>query len=87
MELLLNQGELLNLGKKLRGLNVLCHSGNCWLTQAGDSRDHILHNGQSVEIHSKGQILLYATSPCRLQLMREQAPVRISLVPIAVGQQ
>lgn len=87
MELLLNQGELLNLGEKLQGLTVLCHSGSCWLTQAGDSRDHILRNGHSVEIHSRGQVLLFATSACRLQLMPENSPARSFLVPIAAGLQ
>ena len=77
MDLLLNQGELLDLGKNLRGMSVICHSGNCWLTQADDSRDLILRSGLEVKIHCKGQVILSAISPCRVQLVNDKAPVQL----------
>lgn len=87
MELLLNQGELLNLGENLQGLTIVCQSGTCWLTQAEDSRDHILRNGHRFEIRAKGQVVLCATAPCRLQLAVLEASVRLPLLQAAASLQ
>jgi len=83
MEMLLNKGELLNLGKNLQGLAIIFQSGTCWLTQAGDSRDHILRAGQKFEIRSKGQIVLCAADPCRLQMVELESTVSYPLVQAA----
>lgn len=69
MELLLNQGELLNMGENLAGLTIICRSGACWLTQTGDPRDHILRRGARFEVRSKGQLVLYAASSCSIQMV------------------
>lgn len=82
MELLLNSGELLNLGEHLQGLTIICQSGTCWLTQAGDPRDYILRNGRQLEIRTKGQVVACAMGSCRLQLVAQEATVR-PLVPTA----
>ena len=68
MELLLNKRELLNLGENLRGVSIVCREGRCWLTQAGDSRDHILAAGGSFTVHSCGKLIVTATEDCRLML-------------------
>jgi hypothetical protein len=73
MELLLDRGELLNLGQKLQGLTIVCRAGTCWLTQTGDARDHILRGGHQFQVRAKGQLVLYATARCRLQLVAEKA--------------
>ncbi len=68
MELLLNKRELLNLGENLRGVSIACREGRCWITQAGDSRDHILSAGHSFRVLTSGKLIITATEPCRLML-------------------
>ncbi|GEM_PF-857648 len=83
MELLLNERELLDLGENLRGVRIVCRQGRCWLTQAGDSRDHILRAGNSFMVSANGQLIITATESCRLMLIeplvqhRQSRPVNI----------
>lgn len=83
MELLLDKGELLNLGKNLQGLTIVFQSGTCWLTQTGDSRDHILRPGQQFEVRNKGQVVLCAANPCRLHMVAQEATISDPLVQAA----
>jgi len=76
MELLLAKQELLNLGMNLRGVRIDCRSGRCWLTQAGDSRDHILRTGSSFTVTSNSHLIVTATEPCRLMLSTPQGASR-----------
>lgn len=71
MEILLKKQELLDLGKNLSGRRVICRSGCCWLTQAGDNRDHILRAGDCFDIGLRGQLLITATENSRLLLVAE----------------
>lgn len=75
MEILLKKNELLDLDTELRGLKILCQAGVCWLTQAGDSRDHILRAGQSFCAAARGRLIVTATNDCRLMLVA--APERV----------
>ena len=68
MELLLNKREMLDLGENLHGVSIVCREGRCWITQAGDSRDHILCVGDRFVVNSSGQLIITATEPCRLML-------------------
>jgi Protein of unknown function (DUF2917) len=72
MQLLLEPSELLDLGKNLQAVDISCQAGCCWLTQAGDSRDHILRAGQSHTIRLPGKVLVTATETTRLQLTGER---------------
>jgi len=78
MDLLLKQNELVDLGADLRGVSVHCQAGCCWLTQAGDSRDIILHAGHSHTINRPGKVLVMATETTRLQLLVEAKQERVS---------
>ncbi len=71
MELLLEKNEILDLGQDLRGMIILCQEGCCWLTQTGDSRDHILHAGGRFNVQRKGQLLLTASQSCRIMLLAD----------------
>jgi hypothetical protein len=84
MELLLNKQELLNLGANLRGIKIVCLEGRCWLTQAGDSRDHILRAGGAFAITANGQLMVTAVDTCRLSLSAEQqgTGLRVPLKPL-----
>ena len=76
MEILLNRNELLDLGDNLCGVRVICQSGSCWLTQAGDNRDYILRPGQGFTINMRGHLVVTATDTCRLMLANEPASVK-----------
>jgi hypothetical protein len=73
MQLQLNKQELLNLGENLRAVKLYCRSGCCWLTQAGDDRDHILRAGHSCIFNRPGKVLVMAITETRLQLTAEPA--------------
>ena len=68
MDLLLNRQELLDLGEGLQGVRIICRTGRCWLTQAGDNRDHILGPGDGFLVRTRGRLILTAAQPCRLML-------------------
>lgn len=74
MELVLDKQELLNLGDDPRQVSIYCRTGCCWLTQAGDSRDHILHSGQSFAVTRPGKLLVMASAKTRLELLVGSAP-------------
>ena len=69
MEMLLEQRELLDLGETLQGVKIVCQHGQCWITQSGDSRDHILRRGENFTIRAKGQVIITATESCRIMLV------------------
>lgn len=85
MELLLNKGELLNMGENLEGLKIICRSGTCWITQTGDPRDYILHRGRYLDVRSKGQLVVCATSSCRLQMVSQEEKAILPLIPEAAA--
>lgn len=68
MELIMNKQELLNLGRQMKGLRIVCRDGKCWITQAGDSRDHILRTGESFLVETASHLIITAMEPCRLML-------------------
>lgn len=72
MELMLQKKEILDLGSKLKGLEIICLDGRCWLTQTGDSHDHILRNGHRFNNRQDGQLLVIAIDDCRLKLLRQK---------------
>jgi hypothetical protein len=76
MEILLNRNELLDLGSRLRGCSIICLAGICWLTQAGDNRDHVLYAGERFNARMDGRLIVTATESCRLQLITQPATVK-----------
>ena len=68
MEILLKQRELLDLGEGLQGTKIICHEGQCWITQAGDSREHIVKSCDSFIIRARGRVIVAATDSCRIML-------------------
>ncbi|HKJ04037.1 MAG TPA: DUF2917 domain-containing protein [Geopsychrobacteraceae bacterium] len=73
MELLLNQGELLDLGKNRQGLIIICREGSIWLTQKDDPRDFVLYRGRQFEVRTKGQVVISAVRPSRLQVIPDES--------------
>jgi len=60
MFLQLAKNELLTIDVKRNGLRVRCRSGRLWVTQAGDSRDHLLGAGQEVLLLRGGRVVIHA---------------------------
>lgn len=77
MEMLLNKRELLDLGKELQGVKIVCREGCFWITLAGDSHDHIIKHGNSFIIKSKGRVLITALESSRLLLTDNKAVGRL----------
>ena len=70
MELVMNKQELIDLGKQMKGLRIVCRDGKCWITQAGDFRDRILRTGESFLVETAGQLIITAMEPSRLALVQ-----------------
>ena len=68
MEMLMDKQELLDLGEALLGVRIVCREGQLWITQCGDSRDHILHSGGSFIVRAKGRVIITASQASRLIL-------------------
>lgn len=72
MELLLAEKEVIDLGKNVQGLKIVCTEGRCWITQSGDHRDHILGAGSCFHAKSGGHLIVTATGTCQLKLSKPQ---------------
>ena len=70
MELLLKKSEILDFGNDSFGTRIFCRQGQCWLTQSGDHRDHILGPGDGFNVRSRGRLIVTATEPCQLLLTK-----------------
>jgi hypothetical protein len=51
----------LSIGQALYGL-----AGMVWVTQEGDSRDHMLGPGGSFQVRTQGRVVVQALKPSRL---------------------
>jgi hypothetical protein len=48
---------------------IRCHSGRLWITQEGDSRDHVLYAGKIWHSLPRGKIVLTALEASRIELL------------------
>ena len=55
--------KLINLGRKAIGQTIRCLSGTLWVTQEGDSRDHLLSAGDEFVIETPGAVVVQAFAP------------------------
>ena len=62
IELHLEAGEIVNV-QDGPGLQVKCVSGVLWITQADDTNDIVLHDGESFVLDRPGLALVSAISP------------------------
>jgi hypothetical protein len=68
MEIVLRDKEMLAFPGNRRGVRCSCEAGDLWMTQEGDSRDHLLRPGQIYETRLRGEIVLTALADSRLCL-------------------
>ncbi len=69
MQLLLQQNEIIEIGRGKRGTEIACHEGRCWVTVAGDDRDCLLFPGGRVRVFGRGLVLITALDQARIQLL------------------
>jgi hypothetical protein len=56
----LSKGALVDLQPPTHGVRIEVESGNVWLTQAGDSTDHILKRCESFLVERSGLVVVQA---------------------------
>jgi len=59
----LSNVHLINLGRGMDDRVIRCISGTVWVTQAGDSRDHILAEGHTLVVESPDVVVIQAFAP------------------------
>jgi hypothetical protein len=50
------------------GARVRCVRGTLWLTQSGDAIDHVLGEGETFEVTSRGRVVIQALDPSRVRI-------------------
>ena len=77
--------ELLKL-LDAKGTLVQCHRGTLWITQANDTKDVIVHAGQSFEIERQGLALACSVEGAVLSAVnpRESAFLSVQIAPFTV---
>jgi hypothetical protein len=70
VEIMLEAGEMLCLDGERQGMQVHCLEGRLWVTQQGDSRDHLLGGGGSYLSRCRGRIVATARSCSRVRIER-----------------
>ncbi len=71
MQLLLEKEEVLEVGKHQRDAQIVCHAGRCWVTISGDSRDYVLHSGNTMMVSGSGSVCIAALGDARVQVITE----------------
>jgi nicotinic acid mononucleotide adenylyltransferase len=55
-------------------LRLACSEGSVWLTREGDPVDHVLTQGEALQIQGRGHVVAQALQPARLHLSGPEAP-------------
>ena len=68
----LKRGEGLTVCGGL-GARIAAASGVLWITQPGDSRDHVLEPGAEIRVESDGTVLVHAFADASVKLLEAGA--------------
>jgi hypothetical protein len=71
-EFALGIGEMLKLGAS-HGASVRVRSGDVWLTQHNDRKDHMLKTGDTMPLNGEGTAIITAYQPTLLELHRKDS--------------
>lgn len=56
----LNKGAIVDLHPPTHGVRIEVQSGDVWVTQTGDTIDHVLHRSQSFVVERPGLVVVQA---------------------------
>ncbi len=76
------KGATVNLEGGLRGLTVTCESGIAWVTQLGDSRDHVLGPCRAFTAYGDAQVVVQVLKDARITFRlvgRKACDLRLSM--------
>jgi len=76
------KGATVNLEGRLRGLTITCESGIAWVTQLGDSRDHVLQTCRSFTAYMDEQVVVQVLKDARITFRldgRKACDLRLSM--------
>lgn len=65
----LNKGALIDLQAPAHGLTIEVQSGNVWVTQAGDTIDHLLNVRESFFVNGPGLVVVQALQDSAFRLL------------------
>jgi hypothetical protein len=68
MKVLVHSGCPLVLTGDARGVSISCLEGDLWITQEGDSRDHMILPGQRFVVDRRGRILVSSLREAELAI-------------------
>jgi hypothetical protein len=54
-----------------RGMAIRCRSGLLWITAECDRRDYVLRAGESLEIFTRGRVVIEAERDSEVQLLQQ----------------
>jgi Protein of unknown function (DUF2917) len=54
------------------GIKILCRSGSCWITQEGDSQDHLLEKMGDFTIYRDGLVVVQALTDTEIVVSSEK---------------
>jgi hypothetical protein len=57
------RGETLSIDGDRRGQKLQCLAGQVWITQAGDTADHLLFGGREFAVTRPGRVVVQALTP------------------------
>jgi len=68
--LTLSKGALVDLRPPTRGVRIEVESGSVWVTQTGDTVDHLLHHSQSFVVERPGLVVVQALQDSAFRVLQ-----------------
>lgn len=68
--LTLNKGALVDLRPPTHGFRIEVQSGSIWVTQTGDTVDHLLHRSENVVVDKPGLVVVQALQDSAFRVLQ-----------------
>jgi len=68
--LTLNKGALVDLRPPTHGVRIEVQSGSIWVTQTGDTVDHLLHHSQDFVVDRPGLVVVQALQDSAFRVLQ-----------------
>jgi hypothetical protein len=68
--LTLNKGALVDLRPPTHGVRIEVESGSVWVTQTGDTVDHLLHRSQNFVVERPGLVVVQALQDSAFRVLQ-----------------